>query len=548
MRVKIPLCRLLFGASLLFSLFARAEVDLKSGTFSITRTDQSLDSEFSGMAITRTYNSTVGYDGLFGRGWCSGLETRLTAVAEGQLAVTECGAGGMKFFNAPDFKNSQVNQAIDLILKKMQSAGQAVRPELRSEIAKNPVLREKLIAQYEIKFGTKAVYRLNPFPNGEQVTFKNGRYTLKTAAGLTQVFNEHGQLVLQRQERGDAVKLSYTGRQLKAVGSQRGQSVTFKLDEAGHVTEMRGPAEITRFKYSADGYLTQVSQKSGPEKYTYADGLLVAVESDRGKTAVQYNPVTRFISKIEERGCAVTYLYRIQKQEMKFGVEVKSDCKAGKVSKINYEFQYAQGADGALFQKKMVATDGKGGLTSAEYAAEGKPSKIVRNGETFLFTYDRQNRLAGRETSAERVEYAYGTTGKIKTVKVYVKGAADRRPGSQAVAAVDMQQFNYDKAQRLSSVTLKDETIKYGYDAKGRLNSIESKAGPNFNIVNDGLTGRILQIKAAKYGAFVMQYAANGELTKNEWRGDIKKALAVLDRYELLRAPYEQSLEFGVAP
>lgn len=523
-----------------FSVFAVAEVDIKSGTFSITRSDQSLDTELVGFDASRTYNSTVSHNGLFGKGWCSGFETRLTAVAAGQLMLTECGAGAVKFFNSPEFKETHIAQTAELIVGKMQKAGETVRADLKEEIIRNPVLREKLVLKHEIKFtASKSAYRLSSQPDSEQVIYKSNQYVLKTAAGLTQNFDERGRLTLQRHEHGDSIRLSYDKNGLKQMKSLRGLTISFKLNTNGYVTEMRGPAELSRYTYTDAGYLTEVSQRSGREKYTYNDGLLVAVEGGIEKTRVKYNPSTRFVAQVAKDDCVVDYAYKIEKSALRFNADVRTTCKSAPVSQAKFEFQYAQAADGSLFQKRMVATDGKGGLTSAEYQGEGQPTKIVRKGETYQFKYDHKNRLVGRETSAQRIEYAYGNTGQMINAKVYSK------KGKKSAAPV-LQQFNYDKSARLSSVVLKNNVIQYGYDLKGRLNSIRSKRGPAFEIKHDAATGRIVQIKAAKHGHFQMEYAANGKLTKNKWHGDINKAMAVLEEYETVRAPYDQSFDFGV--
>lgn len=532
--------KLLFGIFLSFSALSQADVDIKSGTFSITRADQSLDTELVGFDAARTYNSTVGHNGLFGKGWCSGFETRLSVIAAGQVIITECGAGAIKVFNSADFKPENIPQAAELIMSKMQKAGQNVRPEIKEEIIQNPVLREKLVLQYEVKFAnSRTAYESVALPGNERVLIKNNIYVLKTASGIEQHFDQKGRLTFQRQPLGDSIKLTYDAKGLKSINSLRGATLKFKLDPNGYVSEMRGPAEVTRYTYTEDGYLTSVTQREGKEIYAYSAGLLTEVSGPIEKTKVGYNPATRFVAKVEKDNCVVDYDYKIQKQALKFDVTVKTACKKAKVNVAQFQFQYAKAADGSLFQKRMVATDDKGGLTSAEYAAEGRPTKIVRRGETYQFKYDGQNRLVGRETSVQRIEYVYGSNGKMVNAKVYAK------QGKKKSAPV-LQQFNYDKSARLSSVVLKDNTIKYSYDPKGRLSGIQSKRGPAFAIKHEPISGRIVQIKASKYGYFQMEYAANGKLIKNKWHGDIHKAMGVLEQYEALRAPYEQSFDLGV--
>jgi hypothetical protein len=529
--------RLVFVIGLGISSYASSDVDIKSGTFSVSRSDQGLSSEFSGFKINRTYSSTVNYEGLFGFGWCSSLETTLTVTAKGQLAVTDCGAGEVKIYNSADFKPQNINLAIDLLSKNMQETGQAMSVAQREELIKSRVSRAKLMSKHDLKIDiSKTTYFLNPFPNEEEITFKGNQFVRKTASGLWQYFDIDGRLVLQKHTIGDVIKLTYDKNGIKSVNSQRDQTITFKLNENGRVIEMRGPQGSTKYTYSADDHLLSVLQKKTEEKYVYEDDLLVAVDGDE-KVKIAYNPVTRFVSKVTKNDCASEYKYNIEKNAMKFKVDYQTKCKGKDPVHVTYDFQYKQDFQGTLFQKRMVASDEKGKVTSAEYIDEGMPAKIVRNNLEFKFGYDEQSRIISKETIDKRVEYAYGSTGNLTSARVTKKSGKN--------PAVEMQQFNYDKNSKLVSVVLKNDTIKYSYDKKGRLSKIESKTGPNFSIVNDGLTGNVKRIMAKGIGHFDVKYV-NGKILKSQWKGDLNKALAVIDSYELLRSPYEQSLEFGV--
>lgn len=529
--------KLVFVVGLVFSSGAFSDVDIKSGTFSISRADQGLSTEFSGFVINRTYSSTVNYEGLFGYGWCSSLETTLVVTAKGQVAVTDCGAGEVKIYNSAEFTEQNINLAIDLLSKKMQESGQPLSAVEREELIKSRTRRAKLMSGYDLQIGiSKTTYFQKPFPNEEEITFTNNQFVRKTASGLMQYFDVQGRLVLQKHKTGDVIKLTYDKNGIKSVNSQRGQDISFKLNENGQVLEMRGLGESTKYTYSQDAHLLTVTQKNDVEKYTYQDDLLVAIEG-RENVKIAYNPVTRFVATVTKDDCTSDYKYNIEKNAFKFKVDYKSKCKGKDPVNVTYDFQYQKDSQGSLFQKRMVASDGKGKVTSAAYVAEGMPSKIVRNNLEFKFGYDEQNRIILKETTDKKIEYVYGSAGKLVSARVTQKGG--RKP------ATEMQQFNYDKASRLSSVVLKNDTIKYSYDPKGRLSKIESKTGPNFSIVNDGLTGQVKKITAVGIGHFEIKYM-NGKVLKSQWKGDLNKAIAVIDSYELLRSPYEQSLEFGV--
>jgi len=529
--------QIIVGSVLSFSSVATAAVDIKSGAYTIRRTDQSLENEFSGFSIDRVYNSTVGYDGLFGFGWCSSFETFLRVVAKGQIAVVECGAGQVKVFNSAEFKEANTAAAVDVLATEMQKSGQTMTPVTRNELMISRHKRTKMIGKFGLKFEvSKTPYSIFPFVNDEQITFSNNQYTLTADSGLIRTFDAAGRLIQQKHKRGDTVKLSYdkNGR-LASAESQRGQSFKFKLDESGHVVELRGLSETTRYKYKGP-LLVKVEQKSGDEIYDYTDDLMTLVQIGNRKTDLKYNPSTRFVSQLKGQDCADDYKYEIDKAGLKFKVGFTSVCQGSTPVSVTYDFEYQKAGDGTIFQKKMTATDAKGRTTSAEYAAEGKPVRILQGGQEFKYEYDNQNRVTGKETATQRIEYSYLEKGIISSAKVSIKGKKTS----------DVVHYNYDKERKLASVNLDGETIKYHYDSKSRLTKIESKSGPSFTIQNDGLTGQVKRIVAQGLGYFEMKYSSSGQLIKSEWKGDITKALAVIERYEALRTPYDQSLEIGV--
>ena len=93
---------------LLFSIFnpAQAGMNLFNGNFHQGWLDYQTTSADSAFFIQRTYNSASPYEGLFGKGWCSNVETRLEITAA-QLRVVECGGGRVVTYTpAPSRKGS----------------------------------------------------------------------------------------------------------------------------------------------------------------------------------------------------------------------------------------------------------------------------------------------------------------------------------------------------------------------------------------------------------------------------------------------------------
>src|ERR1700685_3388371 len=99
-----------FSFSLVFSLASLGLVDLKTANYSDAWVDMSLPGTGYDLKVERAYNSRTLYNGLFGFGWCSDFETSLEITPEGNIKLTECGAGVETLYQAKGFSERDIDK------------------------------------------------------------------------------------------------------------------------------------------------------------------------------------------------------------------------------------------------------------------------------------------------------------------------------------------------------------------------------------------------------------------------------------------------------
>ncbi|MEK7358073.1 MAG: DUF6531 domain-containing protein, partial [Bdellovibrionota bacterium] len=82
---------------------ALAWVDLKNANLAISRKDFEVEESGPDLILQRTYNSRVEHAGIFGRGWCSNVESTLTFVSKTVAVFQFCGVGRAKIFKAKSY-------------------------------------------------------------------------------------------------------------------------------------------------------------------------------------------------------------------------------------------------------------------------------------------------------------------------------------------------------------------------------------------------------------------------------------------------------------
>src|SRR3954468_19903080 len=120
---------LLIPLLLLLPVAGHAIVDMKSANYSESWTDLIVPGVGYDLRVNRTYNSRSLFNGIFGFGWCSDYETKVEVTPEGNLRLTECGAGMEIVYTTKNWNPEKIDTTIKSILEEVKRR----RPDLKAD-------------------------------------------------------------------------------------------------------------------------------------------------------------------------------------------------------------------------------------------------------------------------------------------------------------------------------------------------------------------------------------------------------------------------------
>src|SRR4051812_46406877 len=126
---------LMISLSLLTPLAAHALVDMRNANFADTWVDLEVVGSGYNLQVQRTYNSRSLFNGMFGYGWCSDFETSLEPSADGNLKLTECGAGMEVIYSTSSANLKEAEQASEDIIAKLKIKNPAMSKQYFKDLA-----------------------------------------------------------------------------------------------------------------------------------------------------------------------------------------------------------------------------------------------------------------------------------------------------------------------------------------------------------------------------------------------------------------------------
>ena len=121
-----------------FPILSFAIVDTRSAGYSKTFLDFKAKNSSPLMEIKRTYNSRSIYNGLFGFGWCSTIETQLKVLPDQTIKVVECG-GGMEILYHPKGKVPKIDFYVERILEELKKRKIKMSSKKLAQFKKRPL-------------------------------------------------------------------------------------------------------------------------------------------------------------------------------------------------------------------------------------------------------------------------------------------------------------------------------------------------------------------------------------------------------------------------
>ena len=476
--------------SFLFLPFlSSALVDTQSAGYSKTFLDFELKGGGFPLKIERTYNSRSLFNGLFGYGWCSNLETRLTALPDDSIKSVECG-GGMEIPYYPKGKTGNTALQINRIFSELKKTGTRLSTarlkKLRQDLLQSRTLRMDFMDALNIKGRVAAGKKY--YANGrvsEYVVRRGDQLVRHLPTGITEIFNSDGRMIRSFDKAGNRIDISWGKKEIR-LRDNRGRLIQIVLDGAS------GKAEHIKFRgkivasYSHDGKEDLRTAKNAfGETFGYdydsLHNLRTLTYPDKTTEVLTYNTKKDWVMSFRNRkGCLETYGYETNpKNPDHYYSTVKKVCGRKVVNNSKYEFwnRTLPGGKGKYLHRARSRVNGR--LTDVIYHPKfGTPVSLLRNGLRTERKYYEEGPYKGllREKSAPFRTVRYGNyhekCRKPKSVRIFFRDSA----GKKVIRRESISFHFHSNCQLDIAKKSKDEWIKVTHDERGRVNSMEDQS------------------------------------------------------------------------
>lgn len=507
-----------FTSSLAFAL-----IDTKNANYSSTWTDAEVPGIGYDLKVVRTYNSKSLFDGLFGYGWCSDFETRLSFTAEGNIKMQICGAGQETLFTPREFGKKEIDRTISEIIKRVKAAGKGTskdHADLASAMVSDHDLRTKFATAYKVSVPVQEGLKYSANGNGvEFITFAKGVYTRSLQDGSSMRFDNRGYLTHMYDKNGNFLKLTWDADTLKEVSDNNGRKLNFNYAGGKKVRFIKGPNNLNiEYKYSDLVDLAYVKNATG-QVFTYdyddAHNLTGIAFPDKSTIAITYNPKEDWVTSFKDRdNCLEKYNYEFNKKtpRLHFWADISKTCNNEVVNSSKHEFWYAERSDGQLYLKRVLSRVNNNLTDISYHEIHGKPVSIRRNADLATFDYTESGMIKSKRTDFAFISFEYKDTnfpGKVTLVKTDILNAQKK------VSQTKISEFSYDKRGNLESAKNSDGLFaKMTYDNKGRIETIIDQSKKTLQLAYNEQFGKPSKVTRPGLGSVVITYKANGEMDK----------------------------------
>jgi RHS repeat-associated protein len=475
-------------------------VNVTNGNVYLHQTDYQLPGVGDVINIQRSYNSISQNIGLFGRGWTTAYDERVTTNANNQFELT-LPDGRLISFATPDFFG-QILKNLDGSYTVTFKAGRVHRFNASGQ----------LVSLFD-RNGNQTSLAYNGNGNLTSITDPFGRV-------LSVITNGSGQVLSINDSLGTVATYTYGGNNellsvtyadnsayhFSYVGVPAGLALAMVTDVLGNIIEqhdydLQGRGTTSQVQGGVDRYTlmyvspteTDVTDAVGHlTKYffnrilaskavTRVEGLC-SCDGSQTQTWV-YDDQVNVVNHTNALGQTATYTYDTN------GNELTATGVLGSSS-----FTYNQ------FGEILTATDAMGGTTTSTYDMAGNLLSVTDAlNNTTMFSYDARGELLTMTNPSGKVStLAYDTSGNIFQT-------------TDALASVN--KFTYDARGRVTSATdALNFTTSYAYDAAGRVNKI-TRADGTFITYTYDLAGRRTKFTDALNNSNTFAYDAAYRLT-----------------------------------
>jgi len=308
-----------------------------------------------------------------------------------------------------------------------------------------------------------------------------------TARQITRAFDELGRVISETTSTGHTSHWTYdlAGNPVSAT-SPNGNATTTAFDALNRVVTTVAPdSGTTSLGYDArDNVLSHTDPITVTTNFVYDGfgGVIQEVSPDRGTNTYWYNAAGQMTKSSDGRGQAIDYTLDI----------------LGRVT--------SKAPEGLPTSQTIQYVWDTGGL-SGSYAV-GRLAQIVDGSGTTQFQYDPRGNLLARQQSI-------GTTAAAQIL------------------------YAYDPANRITQITYPSgRIVQYGYDSKGRVNLVQTKASSGVSSWTTVASGYTYE----PFGAVDGMTLGNGLAVANNWGSEGR--LVARSLYSPTNAAYLSNLSY----
>lgn len=527
--IKLPSIRALIlstavATTLAFSNHAHALVDMRNANYSETWVDIDVKGGTLPLRVQRAYNSRSLYNGIFGFGWCSDLETRLEVTAEGNIKILECGDGAESVYRPRDFSKADVEDTVSKILAAHRQANpqllKAALDKLKAEITLDRGAREELAEKYKI-VGRMAEGR-RYFANGrenESIVREKNWYTRELPDGTSQRFDLLGRLTAYIDRAGGtALRYNYTKDLMTEIVDSRGRKLSFSYHPFKKVRRIDGPdRQFATYEYAGLKTLAQARAFDGAVyKYKYDDlyNLTEIALPDKTTIKLTYDKNKDWVTSFTDRyGCTEKYEWILSKEDPKnnYASTLVKTCEGKVVVRSRFEFWFKPRADGdGKYLARTLVKNNNDEVDTTFHPQFGKPTVIKRGGVTINYEYLPNGLVGTRTQGSEVTRFRYDDkTKKVIEVRTSIRGVASK----DGAAASRVYNFKYDDKGNLMSAQNSDGlSVQLTYDENGRIATISDQARRNVRIQYENRFGKPRRVEIVGVGALDVTYKPDGSV------------------------------------
>lgn len=514
--------------------FGFEPINLNTGNFYVNQQDVTLPGYDGEFILERNYNSKgAAFKGLFGHGWQTGYEERLSKNADGSFYYRR-EDGSIMYIEYKGGETYQAPEGYDLTFRRVRTGFKTV--DLRD--GNGP--RQMPLYEYEITDSNQRVRRFNQEGYLSRITDAQGKITsvaYDTVGNLSSVTSPAGyQFQYQCNTKGLVERVTVSGvgtwqygydnqDNLTSVTSPEGITLTYVYDGAHRMVEWYdgNHVRVVKNTYDDQGRVTsQTDANGGVSRLAYQNGSTVTTDAAGNTTAYYYDSGYRTTRIVYPDGSTVNRAY-------------SGNRMISETDPLNHTTRYTYDNRGNI----LTVTRYDGAVRRYEYNAANKVTRFTDyDNVATTYSYDSRSNLIKEETSGRSVSYGYNGNNQLiavtdaagRTITYTYNGAiltsvtdpqgsttaytrnsrGDVTAVTDALGGVSRYTYNRD-GWKLTETNADGAVTRYTYDKAGNVTSITDGRGNTTAFTYDGV-GNILTAQDPLGHTLSYTYDALGNL------------------------------------